>query len=94
MIIYIIGRQTLPTTVSKADTSYWLASRYLGYGYDYVAYNARNVNTDGNNSSIYYLYDSYGNSFGVKYGVRPVVYLKSTAKLSNYSSTNGYTLSY
>ena len=86
------GSRTLSTEVSKADTHYWLASRDLGYGYDYVAYNARNVNTDGNNSSIYYLYDSYGNSFGVKYGIRPVVYLKSDIQLS-YDSSSGYTIS-
>ena len=88
------GSQTLSTEVSKADTHYWLASRYLSYDDRNVTYYARLVYTDG--------YDKRGNLYAADgtnyypsdYGVRPVVYLKSTAKLSNYSSTNGYTLSY
>ena len=88
------GSRTLSTEVSKADTHYWLASRYLSYDDRNVTYYARLVYTDG--------YDKRGNLYAADgtnyypsdYGVRPVVYLKSTAKLSNYSSTNGYTLSY
>ena len=87
------GSRTLSTEVSKADTHYWLASRYLGFSTIYVIYNARRVNTDGINNYNSLCY-SYGGSDGYYNGVRPVVYLKSTAKLSNYSSTNGYTLSY
>lgn len=87
------GSRTLSTEVSKADTYYWLASRYLYYGTDGVGYYARMVHTYGGGSSCS-LCSSSGSSIGNSNGVRPVVYLKSTAKLSNYSSTNGYTLSY
>ena len=87
------GSQTLSTEVSKADTNYWLASRYLSYYDDSVSYIAPYVHTGGNYVSSA-MYGSFGGSGSSSGGVRPVVYLKSTAKLSNYSSTNGYTLSY
>ena len=87
------GNQTLPTTVSKADTHYWLASRYLSYGNGHLEYDARKVYAGGSDAPCD-LCGSGGGSVGNNGGVRPVVYLKSTAKLSNYSSTNGYTLSY
>ena len=87
------GSRTLSTEVSKADTHYWLASRYHYY-HDYgVSYHARGVNTDGDDYHDV-LYISNAGGYARNGGVRPVVYLKSTAKLSNYSSTNGYTLSY
>lgn len=87
------GSWTLSIKVSKADTHYWLASRYHYYIDRNVSYYARYVATEG--YDYYYdLYDSDGFSRNYRSGVRPVVYLKSTAKLSNYSSTNGYTLSY
>ena len=87
------GSRTLSTEVSKADTHYWLASRYHYY-HDYgVSYHARGVNTDGDDYHDV-LYSSNAGGYARNGGVRPVVYLKSTAKLSNYSSTNGYTLSY
>ena len=54
------GSRTLPTEVRKADTYYWLASRYLDHVYGSVACYACNVFTDGNNGS-YNLYNSYGN---------------------------------
>ena len=87
------GSRTLSTEVSNADTHYWLASRFLNCNYNLVYYNARRVYPNG---SYYddYLFNSSGSSGISSSGVRPVVYLKSTAKLSNYSSTNGYTLSY
>lgn len=90
------GRQTLPTTVSKADTYYWLTSRFQYYTEDdySVYYGARNVSVNGYDSNGYNLCTCHNFTFGFSCGVRPVVYLKSTAKLSNYSSTNGYTLSY
>ena len=85
------GSQTLPTTVSKADTSYWLASRYLGYDIDRVIYYARYVNSDGNTIRDF-LYFSDGSSDRRNYyGVRPVVYLKSDIQLS-YDSSSGYTI--
>ena len=87
------GSRTLSTEVSKADTHYWLASRYLYYNDYGVTYYARGVNTDGDDYHDI-LYISNAGGYGRNGGVRPVVYLKSTAKLSNYSSTNGYTLSY
>ena len=88
------GSRTLSTEVIKADKGYWLASRYLRY-YNYdVNYYARNVYTDGNIYISNLCNSSGGSGNGRDSGVRPVVYLKSTAKLSNYSSTNGYTLSY
>ena len=87
------GSRTLSTEVGKADTHYWLASRCLGFSDDRVNYGARLVYSGGG-SSYNISYKSFGSSGGNNYGVRPVVYLKSTAKLSNYSSTNGYTLSY
>ena len=85
------GSQTLDTSVSKADTYYWLASRCLNYNDDCVFYHVHYVSTDGGNNSNY-LYYSYGNqSKGYNYGVRPVVYLQSSIKLS-YDETNGYTI--
>lgn len=86
------GSRTLSTEVSKADTHYWLASRYLAYYNSDVNYNARYVYTGGRDY-VGNLCNSNIGGGGFR-GVRPVVYLKSTAKLSNYSSTNGYTLSY
>ena len=86
------GSRTLPIEVSKADTHYWLASRYLSCDSSSVTFSTRRVYND-NNGGIF-LYGSRGISYDRDSGVRPVVYLKSTAKLSNYSSTNGYTLSY
>ena len=88
------GRRTLSTEVSKADTYYWLASRALYCDYGDVRYNARLVYTDGYDSYSNFYASDGSNYYPSDYGVRPVVYLKSTAKLSNYSSTNGYTLSY
>ena len=86
------GSRTLDTSVSKADTHYWLASRCLNYNDDCAFYRAHYVSTDGGNNSNY-LYHSYGNiSIGYNSGVRPVVYLQSGIKLS-YDETNGYTIS-
>ena len=86
------GSITLDTSVSKADTHYWLASRCLNYNDDCAFYCAHYVSTDGGNNSNY-LYYSYGNiSNGYNSGVRPVVYLQSGIKLS-YDETNGYTIS-
>ena len=86
------GSRTLSTEVSKADTHYWLASRYLSYDDRNVTYYARLVYTDG--------YDKRGNLYAADgtnyypsdYGVRPVVYLKSDIQLS-YDSSSGYTIS-
>ena len=86
------GSRTLSTEVSKADTHYWLASRYLSYDDRNVTYYARLVYTDG--------YDKRGNLYAADgtnyypsdYGVRPVVYLKSDIQLS-YDSSSGYTVS-
>ena len=86
-----IGSQTLPTEVSKADTFYWLASRFLGYAY-YVTYFVRKVDTAGDDTYGSYLYNGTGGDSIVRSGVRPVVYLKSDAKLS-YDASNGYTIS-
>ena len=89
------GNRTLDTTVSKADKAYCLASRYLSISESSVDYCLRGVDGKGNIIEGALIYGSYDNNFdGYDYSVRPVVYLKSTAKLSNYSSTNGYTLSY
>ena len=85
------GSRTLSTEVSKADTHYWLASRYLSYDDRNVTYYARLVYTDG--------YDKRGNLYAADgtnyypsdYGVRPVVYLKSDIQLS-YDSSSGYTI--
>ena len=84
------GSQTLPTTVSKADTYYWLASRILSY-YNYdVGYGVRGVNQNG---EIGYndLCGSLGPNVPYARGVRPVVYLKSNIQLS-YNSSSGYTI--
>lgn len=86
-----IGSQTLPTEVSKADTDYWLASRFLGYAY-YVTYFVRKVDTAGEDTYGSYLYTVTGGNSIVRSGVRPVVYLKSDIQLS-YDSSSGYTVS-
>ena len=86
-----IGSQTLPTEVSKADTFYWLASRFLGYAY-YVTYFVRQVDTAGDDTYGSYLYNGTGGDSIVRSGVRPVVYLKSDIQLS-YDSSSGYTVS-
>ena len=86
------GSRTLSTEISKADTHYWLASRYLSYDDRNVIYYVRLVYTDG--------YDKRGNLYAADgtnyypsdYGVRPVVYLKSDIQLS-YDSSSGYTIS-
>ena len=86
-----IGSQTLPTEVSKADTDYWLASRFLGYAY-YVTCFVRKVDTAGDDTYGSYLYTVTGGNSIVRSGVRPVVYLKSDIQLS-YDSSSGYTVS-
>ena len=84
------GSRTLPTEVSKADTYYWLASRYLHYYSFDVGYNARKVLTGGD-ISFSILYNFAGTSTISDCGVRPVVYLKSDIQLS-YDSSRGYTI--
>ena len=84
------GSRTLSTEVSKADTHYWLASRYLNYDYLYVNFSARFVGPGGGNDSNF-LCGSNGNGYGYRGGVRPVVYLKSDIQLS-YDSSSGYTI--
>ena len=97
------GSRTLPISVSKTDTSYWMAMRHLwDYGNYMYAYSACYVSSNGLEANdfgavygdLLYYAPNYSNNNNNSRGVRPVVYLKSTAKLSNYSSTNGYTLSY
>lgn len=89
------GRQTLPTTVSKADTYYWLATRFQFYAEDdySVYYGAINVSVNGYNSNAYPLCTCHDFTFEYSCGVRPVVYLNTDIHLS-YDATNGYTLSY
>lgn len=85
---------TLPTTVSKADSSYWLTSRYTVCFNEAVNYSVRFVVDSGGGQSWNYLVYSYredNQPYGT-HGVRPVVYLKSNIKLS-YDETNGYTIS-
>lgn len=84
------GSRTLSTEVSKADTHYWLASRYLVCNNNNVGYYARFISTVGSNGNNI-LCNSYGNSYNYNYGVRPVVYLKSDIQLS-YDSSSGYTI--
>ena len=84
------GSRTLSTEVSKADTHYWLASRYLYYDNGLVNYSARGDDTDGSNSANN-LCTSLGGRGYSRYGVRPVVYLKSDIQLS-YDSSSGYTI--
>ena len=84
------GSRTLSTEVSKADTHYWLASRFLYCRNHDVGYDARYVDVDGNSYSGNLCYSNGGNGYfnGV---VRPVVYLKSDIQLS-YDSSSGYTI--
>ena len=85
------GSRTLDTSVSKADTRYWLASRgELVCGDSYVFYNVRRVSAGGSDD-YYHLYNSVGEKSLHYLGVRPVVYLQSGIKLS-YDETNGYTI--
>ena len=84
------GSRTLSTEVSKADTHYWLASRYLRYTNGLVYYSARYVDTGGDNISGSLCDSKGGNLYSL--GVRPVVYLKSDIQLS-YDSSSGYTIS-
>ena len=86
------GSRTLSTEVSKADTHYWLASRYLSYGDLNVTYYARLVYTDGSDKRGNLYAADGSNYFPSYYGVRPVVYLKSDIQLS-YDSSSGYTIS-
>ena len=85
------GSRTLDTSVNKADTYYWLTSRSLGFYSGYVSFCARGVISVGNygNSGLYYSRGRAGNGYR---GIRPVVYLQSSIKLS-YDATNGYTIS-
>lgn len=85
------GRLTLDTSVSKADTSYWLASRNLNFSSDHVGFAACYVSSSGGAGYNYDLCNSYGYTDSDYNGVRPVVYLKSDIKLS-YDETSGYTI--
>ena len=88
------GNETLSRTVSRAGKKYWLASRTSPRYSSTVEYGIKFVSTSGTMDG-YNVYDCNGRSVErSSLGFRPVVYLKSTAKLSNYSSTSGYTLSY
>ena len=85
------GSRTLDTSVSHADTKYWLASRYLSFLTNRVNFNAYLDSSD--KLVDYDLYNSDDSSyFSGDSGVRPVVYLQSNIKLS-YDATNGYTIS-
>ena len=85
------GSRTLDTSVSHADTKYWLASRYLSFLTNRVNFNAYLDSSD--KLVDYDLYNSDDSSyFSGDSGVRPVVYLQTGIKLS-YDSTNGYTIS-
>ena len=86
------GSQTLSTEVSKADTHYWLASRYLDFSGNGVYCSARYVSTGGNCSTSGLYYSLGGGGYRCDGGVRPVVYLKSDIQLS-YDSSSGYTIS-
>ncbi len=87
------ANQTLNTSISKADTDYWLASRCCLQNDDYyVNYCARSVHSDGFPASNYLCNSSDDRHSHSNCGVRPVVYLQSGIKLS-YNATNGYTIS-
>jgi len=86
------GSRTLSTEVSKADTHYWLASRYLDFSGNGVYCSARYVSTGGNCSTSGLYYSLGGGGYRCDGGVRPVVYLKSDIQLS-YDSSSGYTIS-
>ena len=85
------GSKTLYTSVSKADTNYWLASRNLNFSSDYVGFAACYMGSSGGAGYNYDLCNSYGYTDSDYNGVRPVVYLKSDIKLS-YDETSGYTI--
>ena len=85
------GSRTLSTEVSKADTHYWLASRYLDFSGNGVYCSARYVSTGGNCSTSGLYYSLGGGGYRCDGGVRPVVYLKSDIQLS-YDSSSGYTI--
>ena len=84
------GSRTLSIKVSKADTHYWLASRYLRYNDGNVSFIACGVHADGGDYGATLCF-SGGYSYYDNYGVRPVVYLKSDIQLS-YDSSSGYTI--
>ena len=87
------GSRTLDTSVSHADTKYWLASRNLKFLTNRVNFDAYLVVNSSDNLIKYDLYNSDDSSyFRGDSGVRPVVYLQSGIKLS-YDETNGYTIS-
>ena len=87
------GSRTLDTSVSHADTKYWLASRNLKFLTNRVNFDAYLVVNSSDNLIKYDLYNSDDSSyFSGDSGVRPVVYLQSNIKLS-YDATNGYTIS-
>ena len=85
------GSKTLDTSVSKADTKYWLASRSIPcgvYGVDYCAYY---VHAGG--SAIYYSLDTSAGDIGFgTCGVRPVVYLRTDVELVYDGVNNSYSL--
>ena len=84
------GSRTLSTTVSKADTYYWLASRSLSFNAGRLDYYSRLVKA-GAPAGDSYLYISNGSAGINAYGVRPVVYLKSDIQLE-YDADTGYTI--
>lgn len=85
------GSKTLDTSVSKADTKYWLASRSIPcgvYGVDYCAYY---VHAGG--SAIYYSLGTSAGDIGFgTCGVRPVVYLRTDVELVYDGVNNSYSL--
>ena len=83
------GTYNLPAAVDEADTTYWLASRYIQYATGSGVAFCTLDNMDGRDNGLYL---SKGEQNGINRGVRPVVYLKSNAKLT-YDSTSGYTIS-
>ena len=75
------------TANTKLTTTYWLSSPCVGaiFDYGYAGFYVRYVYSDDVNA--YYMFDSYGNSEGYGYALRPVVQLTSDIQVTYNGTT-------
>lgn len=86
------GKQKLSTDVSKANTEYFLASRYIGAEPGNTYWGVKTVSSTGGSIGRGLSF-SYRNDLTETFGVRPVVYLKTDIGLE-YDENTGYKIKY
>ena len=63
------------SSILANGTPFWVAARYVGTGSDFAAFGLRVANTGTSGCGVF---NSYGNTYGIDYALRPVVSLPSS----------------